>query len=523
MSLRSKELSDGPHSNEFPSCAGTFLSKANLTQWLQAGLLTLCTISVQGSEYFVATDGKPDGDGSQLRPWDLATGLAHPRSVQPGDTIWLRGGTYVGGFTSRLRGAANKSIVLRQAMGERATIDCREEKRSALFVVDGDWTTFWGFELTCSDPRRISALPGHGDMNRGGIHCRASHVKFINLVVHDTGGAFGLWSEGEGGEVYGCIAYNNGWRGPDRTHGHAIYAQNKRGTKRLLDNILFHQFQYGIHVYGSEKAALEGFHIEGNIAFDNGLWIGHSDRAPNIHVGGGTAASRIILTDNYTYHSTAGTNVRLGSRNQNEDLVCRNNVFAGIVDVIDWKKITMTNNQFIGPDSLIALDVSDRANVASYSWDENEYVSLRQRYPPFVLRQGAAALASSWGDWQRSGLDRQGEYREGPLQGQRVFVRPNQYEPGRAHIVVYNWDRHDEVVVNLGDAMPKGTKFKIVSPLDYFGRPLVEGHHDGSPIRLSMKSIWAPKPIGLPDAQLPDVGREFAIFVVLPGGGPAKP
>ncbi|HEX5439231.1 MAG TPA: Ig-like domain-containing protein, partial [Gemmatimonadaceae bacterium] len=54
--------------------------------------------------YYVAVDGSSGGDGSQGRPWDLRTALAQPGAVGAGDTIWVRGGTYRGCFTSQLSG-----------------------------------------------------------------------------------------------------------------------------------------------------------------------------------------------------------------------------------------------------------------------------------------------------------------------------------------------------------------------------------------------------------------------------------
>src|SRR5688572_6291075 len=94
---------------------GSWLGSAWLI--IAAGASLAC-----GGEFFVAPDGKADNDGTRESPWDLATALAHPAAVKPGDTIWLRGGTYGGGLTSKLQGAPDKAIVVRQFPGERATI-----------------------------------------------------------------------------------------------------------------------------------------------------------------------------------------------------------------------------------------------------------------------------------------------------------------------------------------------------------------------------------------------------------------
>ena len=89
-------------------------------------------------------------------------------------------------------------------------------------------------------------------------------VRLINLIVHDDGQGFGFWTTTVDSEIYGSLVYNNGWLGPDRGHGHAIYTQNLDGTKRIYDNILFNQFSYGIHAY-TEGGSIQGFDIAGNL------------------------------------------------------------------------------------------------------------------------------------------------------------------------------------------------------------------------------------------------------------------
>src|SRR5947209_10794096 len=45
--------------------------------------------------HYVTPSGSGSGDGTAARPWDLVTGLAGASGqVQPGDTVWLRAGTY---------------------------------------------------------------------------------------------------------------------------------------------------------------------------------------------------------------------------------------------------------------------------------------------------------------------------------------------------------------------------------------------------------------------------------------------
>jgi hypothetical protein len=497
---------------------GTF-AIVGLILGIGSGLLASAAESPStGTEFHVAPDGLPSGDGSRMKPWDLGTALAQPPAVKPGDTIWLHDGTYRGGFTSRLKGTEKAAITVRQFPEERAIVDCRiVEGRSPLFVVDGEWTTFWGFEVTCSDPRRVTDKPGYGDIDRGGVHCRGANSRFINMVVHDTGVGFGFWSEGEGGEIYGCLLYNNGWKGPDRGHGHAIYTQNLNGTKRLVDNVMFNQFAYGIHVYGSSRAFLKGFHIEGNACFNNGASTGKDERAPNILVGGGSPAERITLVENYTYHSTPGTSVRLGYGAVNEDLTLKSNYLTGFTLVQHWKKASASGNTFAGANSLVTLDLPEGVEPSAYSWDRNTYLSSEAKYTPLVANRSGKPFASGWEEWRdKLGFDRNSTYVPGPLTGARAFVRPNRYESGRGHVIVYNWQKRNSVEVDLGTVLKPGQKYRVVSVQDPFGEAVAEGAYSGKPVRLPMKPRKTVPPIGMEMSQPPITQPEFDVFLVVP-------
>ncbi|MEZ4272607.1 MAG: sugar-binding protein [Myxococcota bacterium] len=80
--------------------------------------------------------------------------------------------------------------------------------------------------------------------------------------------------------------------------------------------------------------------------------------------------------------------------------------------------------------------------------------------------------------------------------GQRVFIRPNQYEPGRANIVVYNWDKASSVSVDLSEVLGIGSGYRIMHVYDFFGAPVVEGTYDGQPVEIPMRPMKAPRPVG---------------------------
>ena len=112
------------------------------------------------AEFFVSPTGTDRGNGSEKSPWSLARALSHPGTVKPGDTIWLRGGTYTGNFTSYLKGTAKAPIVVRQYPGERVTLDgnvnpAASGSNAPVLTVNGNggYTWYWGFEVTNSSHR----------------------------------------------------------------------------------------------------------------------------------------------------------------------------------------------------------------------------------------------------------------------------------------------------------------------------------------------------------------------------------
>ena len=265
------------------------------------------TVPTQGHSFFVSPGGSLSGDGSWDSPWDLATALQHPPAVRPGDTIWLRGGTYRGAYVSKLSGTEIAPILVREMPTEEVIIDLFDSSSGigTLMELGGQHTWYWGFEVFSSDSSpRVTSEAGSWpeSVTRGDFHVKGSHLKLINLEIHDLGQGLGFWSAGTGGEANGLIIYNNGWSSVDRNHGHAIYTQNEGAVRRLVDNVAFHQFRNGIMVYGSAKASLKDYHIEGNVSFANGGAVGEGYVGSfQLLIGGGSVAENITVTNNFTY------------------------------------------------------------------------------------------------------------------------------------------------------------------------------------------------------------------------------
>jgi hypothetical protein len=469
------------------------------------------------SGFFASPDGTLDGDGTVARPWDLATAIGRADRLSPGDTLWLLRGRYRGDFVSLLTGDSTRRVVVRQFPGHRATID-------GGLTVRGDHGEYWDFEVMNSKTDREAKAGGSSpsDYQRsGGVDDHGSDTKFINLIIHDTGGGFGIWSTGSNVEVYGCLIYNNGWEGPDRGHGHGIYGQNRTGTKLLEDNVVFHQFGNGFQLYGSDQAFLVGFRLVGNVAFENGA-LASEPYAIDLFVGGGSPSADIVATDNFTYRSDGLLTARFGYDPAvvNDDLVLLRNYFVGQTQIMNWQRLTAEQNTFTGAQNLVELHVPQGTDLGSYAWGGSTYLPDRRRRAPnsdqpFVMTEADSSRAFDMNVWrQRTGFDATGTLSERGPTGQHVFVRPNRYDKGRANIIVYNWAGAKHADVDVSGVLQAGDQYEVRSVQDYFGRAVLKGTYDGERLRLSMREYPAATPVGSSPSKPPRMGPEFSVFVL---------
>ncbi len=73
-----------------------------------------------------------------------------------------------------------------------------------------------------------------------------------------------------------------------------------------------------------------------------------------------------------------------------------------------------------------------------------------------------------------------------------------------------------EVEVDLSTVLQPGQKYRVVSPKDYYGAPLLTGVYDGQPVRIPTRAVTPIPPVGMPEAQLPATEPHFVAAVVLP-------
>jgi hypothetical protein len=464
-------------------------------------------------------------------PWDLQTALLQPSAVHAGDTIWLRGGRYVGTFRSSLTGTSAAPIKVRQYPGERATLDGNATTTLAAamdastttcplaanlygpntaiqidseqiylygttltpnrgwggttpaphnagavvitntvaLAIDGAYTWYMGFEIMNSSGARSNPTTGSLPPDRLGfaIDDNGPGTKIINMVIHDAGQGIGLWTPATDAEAYGNLIYYNGWDASDRGHGHGIYTQNQApSVKRIADNVLFGQFAIGIQAY-TGGGNIDNIQLEGNVAFNNGILSQVSGYTYNLLIGGQQLANNPSILSNFTYSPQAGDN-NLGYNAGCTNATVTGNYFAGysalkLVNCLSG--LSMTSNTFYG---LIS-------GFTPSSFPANTYLSAR----PTV---------------------------------NQVFVRPNQYEPGRAHVIVYNWNLDGSVNVDASSVLAPEDLYEIRSVQDVFGAPVLSGTYSGGPITIPLSGLVASSPVGV---SLPAATRsEFNVFLL---------
>ncbi len=423
---------------------------------MKAGVILAVVILMQGSapaaDYYVSPEGKPDAPGTKQAPWDVVSLLASKQAVKAGDTVWLKGGTYRceeayknkgQGFNVSLSGTKDKPVVVRAVKGERAVIDGGMAVKASYL---------WLRDLEISQPADLPRVTKTGGSHPadlgspfGGLNITGGEgCRFINLLIRNNlGNGVGWWSNSRGGEIYGCIIVNNGWKGPDRNHGHCIYTQNKEGVKTISNCIMSTRWsggQYTMHAYGSSRAYVDNFTIESNIAWRHGTFL----------VGGGRPSTSIVVRRNYLYKVP----MQIGyNAPHNEDCqIAENVIFRSSLNVKRYKKGVVQKNLIVG-----GLSVTGQGQV-----EQKDNLVLKDRLP----------------------------------KGSRAVLLVNKYDSGRANLAIFNWNRAASVSVDVSGFLKPGEAFRLMDPLDFHGKPVVEAKCDG-------------KTINVP------VAGEFAVFVML--------
>jgi hypothetical protein len=436
--------------------------------------------SSNGQQFFVTTKGTSKGDGSSGKPWDLQTALNQPSSVKPGATIWVRGGTYSGAFTSLLKGSSSAPVILRAYPGERVTLT--NSDTVVLDIKGNNYVYFWGLEITSSYSKRTESRSESTYGLRINQSVTSNNLKFINMIVHDVQSqGFGWWQAATNSEIYGSMFYYNGTTQLD----HAIYTHNVSGTKLISNSMIFDNASHGVHGYAdTAEKGLTNIVVDGNTLFNNGS-IGYTTSKGtygvykrNILVGGDTPAISPVITNNSTYYpGSDGQSMNVGYSAGSKNGKVTNNYFAGGSFELGGSEssLTMTGNTVFAPGGFVGFSTG---SYSSNNWLKSKPTDLK------------------------------------------IIVRPNKYETSRAMITIYNWAKNNTVSINAanlnGVNLKAGDQYELHNAQNFYG-DIVKGVYDGSSLVVPMTGHSVAQPVGLsfkPATTFPEFG---AFVLVVPG------
>ena len=404
-------------------------------------------IAYEGTSYgvhYVATNGSSGNSGTIGSPWDLKSTLAGSHSISPGDTVYVRGGTYINptngtygyAWTCSLQGTASAPIVIRAYPGEHPILDGKDTGPSgqSIFLVGSNYVWYWGLEVMSSDGRRVDNVDWLG--SGGSYLSPIVHVgtgvdvnqditttgnKFIACTIDNAQGGVSS-TAGVGGsgttsdiEFYDCHFYNNGWYnsapGIRGMHGHNIYVHNNTGHRCSFYNC-----------------------ISAN-AVEN-----------NVQAWGGLAG-----TDNNDYIFDQFTSY-WGGGHDGETLL----------GAYNFSNLRLTNSQIYGPGTATILKIGYSSGTLSGGNISNNYIagggwSGACSFSGTTTNSNTAYLQYSEGtSFPGSVTNSRPSGLAGP------FIHKSQYETGRAVITLFNWSGASSVSVDLSSVFNNGDTYTIV-------------------------------------------------------------
>ncbi|TVP98262.1 MAG: hypothetical protein EA381_12820 [Planctomycetaceae bacterium] len=395
-------------------------------------LLGTVTVASAESIHYVATDGHPQNRGTADSPWDIASAWSGQQTVAPGATVLMKGGTYrhpdrswaSPGYAIALQGTEEFPIRIRPVDGQRVTIDGRVEVKP-----DSRYLELWDLEITVSETatwdRQVTA---------GGLELVGDH-QMPQGGLNILGGGGSKFINLVIHDMYSGVGF---WR-PSlnaELHGCLIFGIGGIGPDRYHGPGIYTQNEEGTKrltdniLFDIHSTTIQAYGSQ-NASVSGFAIEGNIAFAPikagnrqKVLVGGGRPSRRILVAENLLYEVP----LQLGyTAPYNENAVVRDNliVHAGL-SIQRFQSVEESGNLVIG----------------------------------------AAEIPT----------DRAAD----------IKLRPNRYDPRRAHLAVFNWRRDARVAVDLSSFLRVGEGYRILNVLDYDGQPVSAGSYDGRPIEVAV-------------------------------------
>lgn len=174
----------------------------------------------KGTEYFVAANGNDSNPGTISQPF--ATWQKGFSAANPGDTVFIRGGSYYPGSEnvinvfgsdffcgvciSRKKGSAGKLITIKAYPGEKPVLDCSKINipgyKAGIILSDCSYWHLKGLKVI-----KANQMQGFGAFGIYLISCSNNRLEQI-ISAHHGGSGIRIGYESEGNLLLNCDAFN---------------------------------------------------------------------------------------------------------------------------------------------------------------------------------------------------------------------------------------------------------------------------------------------------------------------------
>jgi hypothetical protein len=411
-------------------------------------------------EYWVAADViEGGGSGTENDPWDLYSALKK-RDIIPGNSIiWLKEGDYfspvAGSFSAedqkvfwpiKLQGTSGNPIHIRPEHGAKVRVD----GGPIFWWPDGaNHVWLWDIEFT--------SLPSDDWRPKPDYHIP------VGTLGGDVDQQFYL-------DVAQYIIDNGSYSRP--------YVQIDGGDDNRVINTTVHGLSMGI---GSWKRGDNNV-VYGNVIYDNGYVSSVRPHGPGIY------AQNISGTPRYLNENIVAGNLsnpfQLYSRTNPDGVVSGFNGIGNIV--FGSRKLADGEAPFKRRTDVMFGDDSGTEQVFRENYIYGQELETGSYDATDLVFEDNYAIYSKTSDCLACSGN--GNVVENIPTTQRIHIRPNVYDPRKAHMVVINPDRDPVISISLGDYAEAGDYIEVYNAIDLTvdAEPIVKGIYDGAYFNLPM-------------------------------------
>jgi parallel beta-helix repeat protein len=242
-------------------------------------LLTLCALATpaQAATYFVSLSGNDSNSCETAQNFDswyqkrtIAAGVA---CLSPGDTLYIRGGTYDAWgdvidsqlFPVRSGWSFEAPIVIAGYPGERVVL-MPPHNMSGVRLTSGAPHHLILRDFTIDQSYSWAGADAAGIMMAGGHHIRFERIE----VTHSQSFGVHFGPESPDNEMLNCRIHDNGDQWASWTNGHALYISSSRNL--FEGNEVYNNDGYGFHIYSNHGDHSDPSYniVRGNYIYGNG-------------------------------------------------------------------------------------------------------------------------------------------------------------------------------------------------------------------------------------------------------------